>query len=79
MLDNDKSVMTKSTLEMRVLQRGIEILGSERALARRLRVSQPDLFLWLKGTEKPTRMMFTAAVDVLIEHGDTTGESSSQT
>jgi hypothetical protein len=62
--------LSELTLEMRVLQRAVEILGSERALARELRVPLPELFTWLKGAERPTRPMFLAAVDVLIEHGD---------
>ncbi len=32
-----------------------------------------DLLAWLNGTERPTRAMFLCAVDVLIEHGDTSG------
>ena len=58
------------TLEMRVLQRAVELLGSERALARRLRVPMPDLFAWLKGTDRPPRALFLDAVDLLIERGD---------
>ena len=68
--------MSKPTLEMRVLQRGAELLGSERALARYLRVPMPDLFLWLKGTERPTRATFLAAVDLLMERGDTSALES---
>jgi len=60
-------------LEVRVLKRGIELLGSERALARRLRVPLPDLMMWICGNEKPTRVTFMAAVDLLIEAGDTSG------
>jgi hypothetical protein len=58
------------TLEMRVLQRAAEILGSERALARELRVPMLELFMWLRGSERPTRPVFLAAVDILIEHDD---------
>ena len=65
--------MKKLTLEMRALQRAAELLGSERALARRLRAPMPDLLAWLDGTERPTKTMFLSAVDVLIEHGDTSG------
>lgn len=63
--------MAKLTLEMRVLQRAAEILGSERALARRLRVPMPSLFAWIKGNDRPTRTVFLEAIDILIEHGDT--------
>jgi hypothetical protein len=58
------------TLEMRVLQRAVEKLGSERALARRLRVPMPDLFAWLKGSDRPPRVLFLEAVDILVECGD---------
>jgi hypothetical protein len=57
---------------MRVLQRAAEVLGSERALARALRVPMADLFMWLKGSERPTRALFLAAVDILLERGDPT-------
>jgi hypothetical protein len=62
--------MSNPTLEMRVLQRAAELLGSERALARALRVPIPDLFMWLRGSERPTRALFLAAVDILLERGD---------
>ena len=67
---------TKTTLEMRVLQRAAELLGGERALARRLHVSMPDLFAWLKGAERPTKTHFFAAIDVLIEHGEASVDDS---
>ena len=60
----------KQTLEMRVLQRACELMGSERALARRLRVPMPDLFAWMKGTDRPPRALFLESVDILIERGD---------
>jgi hypothetical protein len=63
--------MAKLTLEMRVLQRAAEVLGSERALARRLRVPMPSLFAWIKGNDRPTRTVFLEAIDILVEHGDT--------
>ncbi len=61
--------MAKLTLEMRVLQRAVEVLGNERALARRLRVPMPALFSWIKGTDTPTRAIFLEAIDILIENG----------
>jgi len=47
-----------------------DLLGGERALARELQVPSSDLRSWLAGTERPTRAVFIAAVDLLIEHGD---------
>ena len=58
------------TLEMRVLQHAADKLGSERALARRLRVPMPDLLAWLKGADRPPRALFLEAVDILVECGD---------
>lgn len=72
-MGNSGKDVAATTLEMRILQRGVEILGSERALARHLHLSMPDLLAWLKGAEKPTRAMFLAAVDLLIEHNDKSG------
>jgi hypothetical protein len=60
---------------MRVLQRAVEILGSERALARKLRVPRLALSGWLTGAERPISAVFLAAVDVLIERADATGLS----
>jgi hypothetical protein len=62
--------LSKPTLEMRVLRRAADLLGGERALARELRVPSVDVLIWLEGTERPTRPVFIAAVDLLIEHGD---------
>jgi hypothetical protein len=76
--EKEKTV-TKTTLEMRVLRRAAELLGSELALARHLRVAQPDLFACLSGTEKPTRAMFVEAVDVLIAFDETNLDVGSMT
>jgi hypothetical protein len=57
------------TVEMRVLQRAAELLGSERALARRLQVPASTLFGWVHGTERPPRGIFLDAVDVVVELG----------
>ena len=65
--------MTKATLEMRVLQRAVELMGSERALARHLRISMPDLFMLLKGDERPTKHIFLEATDLLMERGGIAG------
>ena len=66
----------KKTLEMRVLERAVELLGSHAALAKHLHVSQHDLMLWLEGLERPTRAMFLSAIDVLLERSDTAGLAS---
>jgi hypothetical protein len=55
---------------MRVLRRAAELLGSERALARELRVPLRELFAWLEGAERPARPAFLTAVDILIDQGD---------
>jgi len=62
--------VSKPTLEMRVLRRAAELLGGERELARRLHVPMRDLFMWLKGDERPTKVYFLCAVDLLLELGE---------
>jgi hypothetical protein len=48
------------------------MLGSERALARYLRVPMPDLFAWMRpGAEPPPMQIFLKAVDLLLDdYGD---------
>lgn len=53
-----------------MLQRAVTLLGSERALARHLRVPMPELFGWLRGDDLPPQAIFFAAVDLLIERDD---------
>ncbi len=62
--------MARETLEHRVLKKALEVAGSERALARRLRLSTEDLLSFLAGIERPTRSVFLAACDLLIERGE---------
>jgi len=54
---------------MRVLQRAVQLLGSERAVARQLRVPMPELFIWMRGAEETPQVVFLRAVDLLIDHG----------
>ncbi|MBV8033044.1 MAG: hypothetical protein JO035_16135 [Betaproteobacteria bacterium] len=70
--------MTPPTLIVRVLQRAAQLLGGERALARRLHVPMPDLFRVLRGSEVPPRQVFLAAVDVLNEFDDSLDELTQQ-
>ncbi len=69
-----KGLGTANTLEARVLQRAVELLGSERLVARRLRISQEDLGIFLQGAAKPTRAVFLAAVDLLIDRGEASAQ-----
>ena len=70
---NIRSGRAGVTLEMRVLQRGVDVLGSERALAAHLQVSQADLSAWVKGSQRPPSELLLAATDLLLGHGDTIG------
>ncbi len=64
------------TLEEQVLHKAVEVLGSERALASALRITRHDLALFLSGAERPTRSIFLAACDILIERGDETANAN---
>jgi hypothetical protein len=58
----------KGSVEIRTLQRIVELCGGNyRLAARRLRVSPPSLFLWTKGAEAIPKQVFLNAVDVLME------------
>jgi hypothetical protein len=59
--------LKQPTLQMRVLQRCVKELGDERALARHLRVPQPELFAWLRGEDLPPHSIFLSAIDLLID------------
>jgi len=60
----------KPVQELHVLRRAIALLGSQQALASRLRVPEGDVRLWLKGQVWPSRSAFLGATDVLIEFGE---------
>jgi hypothetical protein len=61
------------TLEMRVLQRVVDSLGSVRSAARRLQVPLSQFFMCLRGFEDTPRQVFLDAVDFLIERGHISG------
>ena len=55
------------SLYRRTLSCALKIAGSERLLARRLRVPLDDLRNWLEGREAPPKAAFLAAVDILVD------------
>lgn len=59
--------MPNRVLARRTLHRALEILGSERALARKLHVPRAELCAWLAGVDTPPTGVFLSAVDVVIE------------
>ena len=59
--------MDKSTIESRTLQKAAEVLGGRLRLARRLQVPVIDLEKWLTGEERPPRIYFFQAVDLIVE------------
>jgi DNA-binding transcriptional regulator YdaS (Cro superfamily) len=58
----DKSLRTKA------LQVALRVVGSERALSRRLQVPAADLSRWLHGEGNPPQSTFLRTVDLLVEH-----------
>jgi len=56
------------SLRTKALQAALGILGSEKALSRRLQVPAADLSRWLRGEAEPTQTIFLRTVDVLVEH-----------
>lgn len=49
------------------LARAVELVGGEKPLCQRLRVSTSDLARWLAGDAKPPIGVFLRVIDVLIE------------
>ena len=60
--------MAAKSLRTKALQAALGILGSEKALSRRLQVPAGDLSRWLRGEAEPTQTIFLRTVDVLLEH-----------
>ena len=59
--------MADKSPRTRALQVALRILGSEKALSRRLHVPVADLSKWLRGEAEPTQAIFLRTVDLLIE------------
>lgn len=60
--------MAAKSLRTKALQAALGILGSEKALSRRLQVPAVDLSRWLRGEAEPTQTIFLRTVDLLVEH-----------
>jgi hypothetical protein len=59
--------LPRPSVYARTLQKAAELLGSERALARYLRVPLPDLFVWMRpGALPPPEAVFLKAVDLVM-------------
>jgi hypothetical protein len=54
-------------LSQRTLALALRAVGSERSLARRLRVPEADLAAWIAGEERAPMMVFLGAVDILAD------------
>ena len=58
-----------SDVYVRTLERAAQIVGSEDALALRLKVTPSHLSLWLHGAERPPVEIFLRAVDLVSDDG----------
>jgi hypothetical protein len=56
------------SLRTKALQAALRVVGSEKALSRRLHVPAADLSRWLRGEAEPTQSIFLRTVDLLVEH-----------
>ena len=59
----------RNSLNTRALQRAVELYGGVRTLAARLNVSRVRIDVWLRGDAPMPEEIFTAIVDLLLEHG----------
>jgi hypothetical protein len=61
------------------LQKAAERLGGERALARYLKVSMPDIFAWMRpGSVPPPQGVFLRAVDIVLDDLETLEQERAQ-
>ena len=60
----------QQSLQQRVLRKASELMGGDAALSRELRVTARDLALFLSGVEVPTKQVFLAACDIVIDRGE---------
>jgi hypothetical protein len=61
--------LAKPSVYSRTLQKAAAMLGSERALARYLKVPLPDLFVWTRpGAVAPPEGVFLMAVDLVLNN-----------
>lgn len=71
--------MARLSVHAEALRAAAERIGGERALARYLRVSMPDLFAWMRaGAEPPPINVFLKAVDLLLDDADIDDQSRAQ-
>jgi hypothetical protein len=60
--------MADKSLHTKAFQVALRLVGSERALSRRLQVPAADLSKWLRGEAAPPQSIFLRTVDLLVEH-----------
>ena len=78
-LGDDRNSVAKPSIYTRTLQKAAERLGGERALARYLKVSMPDLFAWMRpGSVPPPSAVFLRAVDVVLDDLETLEQERAQ-
>ncbi|MGE5640089.1 MAG: hypothetical protein ACM30H_08340 [Clostridia bacterium] len=69
--------MQPSPLRHRTLHKALEIVGSLKALSRRLRVPEAELKGWLTGFQAPPTPVFLEAVDIVVQYeGDPPGRDA---
>jgi hypothetical protein len=77
--EEDPTRVAKPSIYTRTLQKAAERLGGERALARYLKVSMPDLFAWMRpGSTPPPSAVFLRAVDVVLDDLETAEQERAQ-
>jgi hypothetical protein len=75
----DPKSVARPSIYTRTLQKAAERLGGERALARYLKVSMPDLFAWMRpGSVAPPSTVFLRAVDVVLDDLETPEQERAQ-
>ena len=59
----------RNSLQTMALQRAVDLYGGVRPLAERLKISRVRIDVWLRGDAPVSEDVFSALVDLLLEHG----------
>lgn len=65
-----------ASVQIRALQKAIELSGGRRALAERLGVRAADIEKWLDGKAEPPRELFLRVVELIIDELTPEGDAS---
>ena len=64
-----QELCVRNSLQAMTLQRAVDLYGGVRPLAERLKISRVRIDIWLRGDAPVSEDVFSALIDLLLEHG----------